>query len=331
MRVDFYTIANSGSYEPIYQSISQDDLYTNLSNLTIMGIKRRNRVRPNQNFTKFDNNRLAYAFSVVDTRDSTPPPGVKPWIADVTAAKRWLTDQKTEQIYYYGRDVTDTLPAPNRGAARLSVQDFDTAATELGIASAAIHAVAEVEAGGRDGFNFMGRPKILFEGYLFRKYTGKKFDLKYPWLSKKYSDSREFYGWDQWSRIYEAMDLDAEAAFKSASWGLFQVMGFNHNGWGSVMAFVTDMFVSEYKHLKAFTSFCVDKRLKKYINNRDWTTFASKYNGEDCAKNHYDTKMAAAYAKYAKWPDSGRVHLSLSTIDRGGLLHTPLRNLNHGQ
>jgi len=96
------------------------------------------------------------------------------------------------------------------------------------------------------------------------------------------------------------MDLDAEAAFKSASWGLFQVMGFNHNGWGSVTAFVKDMFVSEYKHLKAFTSFCVDNGLKKYINNHDWATFASKYNGDDYAKNHYDTKMAAAFAKYAK-------------------------------
>jgi hypothetical protein len=99
--------------------------------------------------------------------------------------------------------------------------------------------------------------------------------------------------------MYEAMDLDVDAALKAASWGLFQVMGFNHNGWGSAIPFAQDMFISEYKHLKAFTSFCKDNGLIRFINQHDWATFASKYNGEGYAANAYDIKMAAAYQKYA--------------------------------
>lgn len=300
--VDFYNAANQSAYDLIYLSISQNDFYTTLSDLTTMGKKRRDKVRPQQCFVKYDNERLAYAFSVVDNRDATVTGGAKPTAADVATAKKWLADQKVKEVYFFTRDVTDTLPAPNSSAPRLSLTDYDTAATDLGIEAAAIHAVAQVEAGGRTGFDGEGRPKILFEGHLFRKYTGSKYDLKYPWLSKKYPSSRDFYKWNQWSRMYEAMDLDVEAALKAASWGLFQVMGFNHNGWGSVIPFAKDMFVSEYMHLKAFTSFCKDNGLISYINQHDWATFASKYNGEGYAANAYDTKMAAAYLKYAPPP-----------------------------
>ena len=302
MSVDFYLAANGGSNDLIYLSVSQGDFATSLNSLTTMGRKRRDLVRPTQSFLKYDNDRIAYAFSVVDTRDAAAIGGVKAAAKDVAAAKKWLADQKIKQVYVFTRDVTDTLPAPNSAAPRLSVQDYETAATEMGIESAAIRAVAEVEAGGRTGFDNAGRPKILFEGHKFRSFTGKAYDLKYPWLSKSYPSSRTFYKWDQWSRMYEAMDLNVEAALKAASWGLFQVMGFNHNGWGSVIPFAQDMFLSEYKHLKAFTSFCSDNNLSQYITAHNWATFALKYNGADYAANAYDTKMAAAYKKYATPP-----------------------------
>jgi hypothetical protein len=129
------------------------------------------------------------------------------------------------------------------------------------------------------------------------------YDLKYPWLSTGYPADAVFYGWkDQWSRLYEAMDLNLEAALTSASYGLFQVMGFNHNGWTAVGPFVNAMFVSEYEHLKAFISFCKDNHLSQYIVTQDWPTFASKYNGAAYATHNYATKMAGAYARYAKSP-----------------------------
>jgi hypothetical protein len=193
MSVDFYDAADRGSKNLIYKSVSEGDLYSSLNNLTTMGATRRELVRPSQSLANFDNDRIAYAFSVVESRSDTVPVHIKPVLADVVIARKWLADQKTKQGYIFTRDVTDTLPAPNHSAPRLSEQDYATAATEMGIEAAAIHAVAQVEAGGRTGFDDQGRPKILFEGHLFRKFTGMKYDLTYPWLSKKYPASRDFY------------------------------------------------------------------------------------------------------------------------------------------
>jgi hypothetical protein len=297
--MDFYDAADRHAYDFIYNTITKNDLYDSLNDLATMGRERRNRIRPKQCFVKYDTDKIAYAISVVDTRNAAPPSGFKPSTHDTGIARRWLADQMTRQTYIFTRDVTAALPNPNPSAPRLSVHDYDTAAKDIGIEAAAIHAVAEVEAGGRSGFDGNGRPKILFEGHWFRKFTGGEYDLKYPWLSKAYPKSSEYYKWDQYGRLYEAMDLDADAALKSASWGMFQVMGFNHNGWGSVFSFVDDMYVSEYMHLKSFASFCKDNQLIKLINDHNWAGFAKRYNGDGYAKNHYDTKMDAAYRKYA--------------------------------
>jgi hypothetical protein len=297
--MDFYDAADRNALDFIYGSISNNDLYDSLNDLATMGQSRRRRIRPNQCFVKYNTDRIVFAINVVDTRTPVVPSGFSPSTSDVSIAKRWLADQINSQTYIFNRDVTETLPGGNPGAPRLSVHDYDTAAKDMGIEAAAIHAVATVEAGGRTGFDNLGRPKILFEGHLFRKFTGGAYDLKYPWLSKAYPKSRDYYKWDQWSRLYEAMDLDVHAALEAASWGLFQVMGFNHNGWGSVVPFAQDMFVSEYMHLKSFASFCKDNHLIKLINDHDWAGFAAKYNGDGFAKNHYDTKMAAAYKSFA--------------------------------
>ena len=297
--MDFYDAADRHATDLIYSSITRNDLYDSLNDLAAMGQSRRKRIRPNQCFVNYDTDKIVFAISVVDNRNIAIPAGFKPTAADVNIAKRWLAEQMIHQTYLFTRDVTDTLPGNNPAAPRLSVHDYSTAASEMGIEAAAIHAVATVEAGGRTGFDHLGRPKILFEGHLFRKFTGGQYDLKYPWLSKGFPKSADYYSWDQYSRLYEAMDLDVHAALESASWGLFQVMGFNHNGWPSVLPFVDAMYQSEYMHLKAFASFCKDNHLIKLINDHDWAGFASRYNGTGYAKNHYDTKMAAAYAQYA--------------------------------
>lgn len=301
----FAQAIDGGNTNAVYDALSNGDFYDNLSNLAVIGSRRLNILRPNVSLAEFDNDRIAYAISVVEKRVAASPAGVNSAPADKTAATKWLADLITKQLYIFTEDVTGDCPAPNPGAPRLSLADFETAATDLGIEAAAIHAVAEVESGGRTGFDDQGRPKILFEAHQFRKFTGHAYDLSHPHLSRPYSttqDFRRYYAWDQWSRMYEAMDLDRDAAWKSASWGMFQVMGFNHNGWAAVGDFVRNMFVSEYQHLKSFMAFCKDNGLVKFINDKDWASFAQAYNGDGYSTNHYDTKMATAYAKYASKP-----------------------------
>lgn len=184
----------------------------------------------------------------------------------------------------------------------LSVEDFRVVAAELGVELAAIQAVAEVEAAG-DGFLPSGRPKILFEGAQFQRITGGVFSASHPHLSHPYSESRRHYvgGEGEHDRLDEAKTLDSNAALQSASWGRFQIMGFNYAaaGYDSVEAYVDAMSLSEANHLNAFASFIeANPSIHTALQNLNWEAFARGYNGPDHASNNYAGKMAAAYDKY---------------------------------
>lgn len=194
---------------------------------------------------------------------------------------------------------------PAQGAAlRLVAADYKSAAKSLGCEAAAIHAVSEVESGGRTGFDAHKRPKILFETHIFRDKTGGKFNSSHPELTAPYGTSLHLasYNKDQWKVMHSAFALDHQAAVQSASWGMFQVVGFNAKtcGWKSLRQFVTDMFYSEGQHMRAFLGFCRANHLTQYLVRHDWRSFARGYNGASYADFHYDAKIAAAYARYKK-------------------------------
>ena len=81
-----------------------------------------------------------------------------------------------------------SIASSNTSSNKLTSSDYQAAATSLGsgISSAIIQAFAEVESGGRSGFGLDELPVIAFEGHIFRKYTGKKYDATHPKLSYKY-------------------------------------------------------------------------------------------------------------------------------------------------
>jgi hypothetical protein len=194
----------------------------------------------------------------------------------------------------------DSLPRPKPAAPLLSEADYQNAAVSLGVEVAVIKAVSEVESRGH-GFDAKGRPKILFEAHWFHKFTNGEFDSEYPHLSQPtWALGKKYYSLDQWQRMNEAMALALEEAWKSASWGKFQVMGFNHSGWTKVRDFVFAMFESEAQHLKSFLAYCRDSGLVSYLKKKEWAAFARGYNGEGYAANQYDVKLKAAYEKYKK-------------------------------
>ncbi|WP_170319820.1 N-acetylmuramidase domain-containing protein [Polyangium spumosum] len=201
--------------------------------------------------------------------------------------------------------ATGPWELPDVGPARrLAAGDFEAAARELQCETAAVRAVAEVESGGRTGFDDNRRPKILFEIHHFKRLTGGRYDRSHPHLSAPYSspNRRASYKKNQWTVIREAFALDPDAAVKSASWGMFQVMGFNHAdvGWSNVRQFVYDMYESEAQHMRAFLGFCRTNNLVRHIRSKNWASFARGYNGPDYASNAYHTKMANAYARYSR-------------------------------
>lgn len=180
--------------------------------------------------------------------------------------------------------------------------DYTAIAQTLGCEVAAIKAVAEVESAG-DAYFSNGKPKILFEAHIFSRLTNRAFDASNPNISSR-TWNRSLYagGIAEYGRLEEALKLNVSAALQSASWGRFQIMGFNYQacGYTTVEAFVRDMFSSETKQLDAFVGFIKHNSLDGYLKNKDWANFARGYNGPEYAANRYDVKMREAYEKYAK-------------------------------
>jgi N-acetylmuramidase/LysM domain len=185
---------------------------------------------------------------------------------------------------------------------KLTEADYQRAAKTLGVNVAAIKAVAEVESTGA-GFLADGRPKILYERHIFSSDTHHKYDATHPNISNRHSGGYGAGGAHQYDRLKEAMRLDSNHALQAASWGKFQIMGFNYTkaGYSNVKDFVAAMYKSEGKQLDAFVSFIkANPAAHRALQKHDWASFAYNYNGENYKQNAYDTKMAAAYARYSR-------------------------------
>jgi len=188
----------------------------------------------------------------------------------------------------------------------LSEKNLTDLAKELKIEVAAVKAVYEVESSGR-GFLTNGKPKILFEGHIFWKrlkkhglnpsdYKTGNEDILYPKWTKKFYKG----GAKEYERLNKAKKIHEAAALESASWGIFQIMGYHYKkvGYKTVKEYVKAMNKSERYHLMAFGKFIKSEGLVKYLKNKEWAKFAYRYNGAGYKKNKYDKKLAAAYKKY---------------------------------
>ena len=205
------------------------------------------------------------------------------------------------------RDAAPAPPGPaDKGA--LTLADFEAAATIIGCDVATIRAVWEVESNGQP-FGFDGRPTILFEPHVFSRETGHRFDkthggVSYPrWGQKPYprgtAAERHTANWD---KVIYAARLDRDAAYRSASYGAPQIMGFNHAacGFPDVHAFVAAISESAGAQLRAFIALIQAWKLDDEMRERRWADLARRYNGPGFAKNAYDQKLAAAYQKWSR-------------------------------
>lgn len=186
-------------------------------------------------------------------------------------------------------------------AKKLSADDVTIIAGYLGWEVAMVRAVLAVEARNR-GF-VAGRPLILNEPHhLYHQLGGAlrraavNAGLAYKkWGQKPYLKTQNArYNW-----LAKAMQIDEAAALKSCSWGLGQVMGFNHkvSGFKTVHEFVEAMKYSEGAQLYAMARYIVGNRLQRHLagKKRNFAGFAKGYNGPGYKKNAYDTRMASEY------------------------------------
>lgn len=184
--------------------------------------------------------------------------------------------------------------------AKLTEKDFEWAAQQLNVEVSAIKAVDAVESRG-SGFYSDDQPTILFERHVFSRETGGIYDEHLPNLSnKKPGGYGSASGINQHFKLQQAAKLNLSAALKSASWGRFQIMGFNHKlaGFKDVQSFVVAMHESEREQLKAFVNFLKSTGLDKPLRAKNWALFAKGYNGAGYAKNAYDVKLKQAYDRF---------------------------------
>jgi hypothetical protein len=196
----------------------------------------------------------------------------------------------------------------------ITFEDYKKVAAELGVETAAVIAVSKVEAP-KGPFLASGLPPILFEGHVFwkelkklgidpKKYTAETYKGKYrsvlyqSWTKAYYIGGEREYG-----RLELASEIHHQAALKSASWGAFQIMGFNHAaaGYKTIDGFVEAMKHSAASQLRAFIHFIkANPRMYNALKNKKWEIFAESYNGSGYKQNAYDTKLAAEYKKAVK-------------------------------
>lgn len=187
-----------------------------------------------------------------------------------------------------------------------TLTEIDVVASAHGIEPATLRAVAEVESGGR-AFAYVGgrkEPLIRFEGHYFhRLLDGAERDraqqqgLASPRAGAIKNPRKQA---DRWALIERAAKIDRQAALQSVSWGIGQVMGVHWKtlGYGSVDALVREARSGVAGQIRLMLRFISVNRLVSVLHARDWAGFARRYNGPAYAKNRYDVRLAAAYARH---------------------------------
>lgn len=187
----------------------------------------------------------------------------------------------------------------NRNAPAVTPADINQVAARLGGTSRQLAAVAAVESAG-GGWDDAGRLKCLYE----RHYFWKRMRIKIPLLSDPtpggYTIDADRDGInDSWEKVADAAMKSPIAAFESASWGKFQIMGAwaAKLGYANAIEFVWALTRSERAHYDALAKFiAVNGGVNKFraLSTR-WqgnTPFAEFYNGK--YQKGYDKRLAEA-------------------------------------
>ena len=210
--------------------------------------------------------------------------------------------------------------------APVSQAGFNAALNALGAAPEALWAVLSVETSGC-GYLSDRRPKILFERHYFHNLTGGQYDGVDPDVSAPSAGGYGASGAHQYVRLAAAIQLDRQAALKSASLGLGQIMGNNFAaaGFADVETMVRSFVAGEDQQLAGMASFVAGSALKTALQQQAWQTFARLYNGPNYAANNYDGHLSSNYARFkaSGCPDlevrEAQVYLNYLGYDTGGI------------
>ena len=191
---------------------------------------------------------------------------------------------------------------------RFTQGDIGEAARIIKVETAVLLAFIEVETAGR-GFDNRNRLKMLRETHIFYRELG-------PGAERNKAVSQGLAN-ENWKRNYKSdsypdlermMKINKNAAIRSASWALPQILGNNckASGFASAELMVKTMMQGEREQLIALVTLLAAWGLDKKLRGRDfskaasWADIAERYNGPAYKKHNYHGRMATAYVKHAR-------------------------------
>lgn len=185
----------------------------------------------------------------------------------------------------------------NTHAPAITEDQVTCFAKRLACAVKQLKAVTAVESA-RSGYDNSGRPKILFERHIFWRLTAGRFG------TTVFSDPNYGgYSVDSWTKLTRACAVDPDAAFASASWGKFQVLGtyWHDFGYDAPIDLAYSTVTGEAGHYELFCRYIehfeLADELRALSNNPDdCRAFAKGFNGPAYERNNYHVKLAQAMA-----------------------------------
>lgn len=177
-------------------------------------------------------------------------------------------------------------------------------AAEYDLPEYLLRALIEIEAGGR-GVHSSGAIVARYEPHIAWRHSSGMVRDALAKAGVAYSGWRKGYPKGSPYPLIDKCTMIAgpEVAALSTSWGIGQVMGFNHVACGheSALAMVQAMARGgEPEQLRCMMSFIRSKKLLDNLQREDWTGFAIGYNGAGQASHSYDKRFAEAAARWKK-------------------------------
>lgn len=206
----------------------------------------------------------------------------------------------------------------------MSKDDIECVATAHNIEPALVWAIYMKESRGTPFVTHDGGrvPIILFEPHIFARYTANRYNQTHPHLSAPNWNTVRNEGRYNWThanrntsvpsgkdrqhfKLEQATALNRNAALMSASYGAFQIMGFNWEtcGYTSLQSFINAMWKSEREHLIALFGFLRNtnvqgKSLLKWLREKRFDMVGLGYNGPGYRQNNWDRDVERYYNQY---------------------------------
>jgi len=194
------------------------------------------------------------------------------------------------------------------------------ASAKIGVAE--VRTVMAVESR-NSGFDAKRRPLILFEPHVFyRNLDGKQRDeavrvgIAYPhWGQQRYPAGSDA----QYLRLAQAIKINEEAAYRSVSIGMGQILGenFKRAGCDSAKEMFEQAMESEANQLGQMLAFITGSALAFHLRKHDWRAFARGYNGTGQV-DKYATWLEREYAKWSRITSKPRAELNAQDLKDAG-------------